>query len=64
MSYASAVKAKIVCEAMSLFHGSEFTIFSDFVAQILFLLLRVLGGRTGFTQNKWLPVVFVLIALV
>jgi len=34
MSYTSTEKAKIVHEAMSSFHGGEFTVFSDFVVQV------------------------------
>jgi len=64
MSYTSAEKAKIVCEATSSFHGGEFTVFSNFVVQVQFLLLGVLGGRTRVVRNKQLLVVFILAALV
>ena len=64
MSYTSAEKAKIMCEATCSFRGGEFTVFSNLVVQVRLFLFGVLGGRTGFTRNKRLLLVFVLVALV
>jgi hypothetical protein len=64
VSYTSTEKAEIVGETTSSFHGHEFAVFSEFVAQVQCFLFGIVGGQAGVVWSRGFLLLLVLVVLI
>ena len=64
MPYISTEKAEVVSETTSSFHGREFAVSSELVAQVRRFSFGVLSRRAGVVRSRRFLVVLVLVVLI